>query len=175
MYSEEVSRTLKFDDFFYKTYRKGSTEVRVYAAYWAPKRLDPEIVARHTPDVCWVGAGGTIVERDDGRVLPGPGTRVLRPAYFRVFEFPLSTEQVVFWHLLGQVPVQSADQEGKSLIGRLRLFKQSLDLTAFGLRPQEQMFVRISTNGTIGDLVRSDLWPSLVASLAPSGIVGPAR
>jgi hypothetical protein len=45
----EAARTLNFDYFFYKTYRRGNMEVRGYAAYWAPGRLDPAKVAAHTP------------------------------------------------------------------------------------------------------------------------------
>lgn len=171
----EAARTLNFDDYFFKTYRKGAMEVGVYAAYWTPGRLDPALVAGHTPDACWVGAGGTIVEGDDSRVLPGFGNRVLRPAYFRVFEFPRSREEVVFWHCFGGRPVRFADQVGSPLLGRLRGFEQTLGLTAFGLAPQEQIFVRISTNRTIDELVRSDLWPGLTSSLLPSGIFEPAN
>jgi hypothetical protein len=171
----EAARTLNFDDFFYKTFRRGGTEVGVYAAYWAPGRLDPATVASHTPDLCWVGAGGTIVERDDSRVLLFPGNRVLRPASFRVFEFPQGSEEVVFWHCVGGTPVRFADSEASPLLAGLRRFEKTLGLTAFGLAPQEQIFVRISTNRTIDELVRSDLWPGLTPFLRESGILGPAN
>ena len=173
--SDQAARTLDFDDFFYKTYKKAEMEVGVYAAYWAPGRLDPALVAGHRPDVCWVGAGGTIVEHDDSRVLPSFGNRVLRPARFRVFEFPQGREEVVFWHCVGGREVRFADQEISPLRGRLQVFGKTLGLTAFGFAPQEQIFVRISTNRTIDELVRSDLWPRLMSSLLPSGIFEPAE
>jgi hypothetical protein len=169
----EAARALDFDDYFYKTYRSGDMEVRVYAAYWAPGRLDPALVGAHTPDACWVGAGGTMVERDDSRVLLGVGERVVRPACFRIFEFPHGREEVVFWHCFGGNPVRLPDQEASPLLGRLRRFAKSLRLTAFGFAPREQIFVRISTNRTIDELVRSDLWPRMI-SLLPAGIFEPA-
>jgi hypothetical protein len=170
----EAARTLYFDDFFYRTYTKGEMEVRVYAAYWAPGRLDPALVAGHSPDVCWVGAGAAMVERDDSRVLPGFANRALRPASFRIFEFSHGREEVVFWHSFGGKPIRFADfsdQTTAPLLGRLRRFTQTLSLTAFGLAPQEQIFVRISTNRTIDELVRSDLWPRLTSLLLQCGIV----
>jgi hypothetical protein len=170
----ETVRLLDFDDFFYKTYRKGNLEVRVYAAYWTPGRLDPSLVEGHIPDICWVSAGGTLVERDDSRVLAGFGHQVFRPARFRVFEFPHGREEVVFWHCFGGKPVRLADLEASPLLGRLQRFEQTLRLTGFGLAPQEQVFVRISTNRTIAELVSSDLWPALTASLLHSGIFEPA-
>src|SRR5580658_6941037 len=107
--SGEAARTLNFDDFFYKAYSRGEFEVGVYAAYWAAGRLDPALVAAHSPDICWVNAGGTIVDRDDNRVLAGPGKRALRPASFRVFEFPQGREEVVFWQCVGGKSVRFAD------------------------------------------------------------------
>ena len=121
-----------------------------------------------------MNAGGTIVEHDNSRVLTSFGNRVLRPARFRVFEFPQGREEVVFWYFFGGKPVQFADQETSPLIGRLRRFKKMLSLTAFGLAPKEQIFIRISTNRTIDELVRSDLWPGLTSSLRGSGILEPA-
>jgi hypothetical protein len=150
-------------------------DVRVYAAYWLPGHLDPTQVTNHTPDICWVSEGGTIVERDDGRMLPGYGNIVFRPASFRVFEFPRGREEVVFWYGLGGKTIQFADLETSPLIGRLRRFGQTLQLTLSGLAAQEQIFVRISTNRTIDEVIRSDLWPGLTSTLRRSGIVEQAH
>jgi len=48
-----------------------------------------------------------------------------------------------------------------------------LSLTRFGFAPREQIFVRISTNRTIDELVTSDLWPELASSLIQIGILEP--
>jgi len=170
----EAARTLNFDDFFYKTYSRGEMDVRVYAAYWSPGRIDPALVAAHSPDVCWVNAGGAIVDRDDNRMLTAPGKRALWPASFRVFEFPRGREEVIFWHCVGDKTVRFADQDSSPLMGRLQRFEKTMDLTAFGLAPQEQVFIRISTNRTIDELVRSDLWPALTSSMQEIGIFGKA-
>ncbi len=169
----ETARTLYFNDFFYKTYTKGEMRVRVYAAYWAPGRLDPSMVASHTPDECWVSAGGTIIVRDDRRVLPSFGKRVFSQAYFRAFQFSQGREEVVFWYSLGGKPNRSMVQGTSPLLAGLRFFGQALSLTRFGFAPREQIFVRISTNRTIDELVTSDLWPELASSLIQIGILEP--
>jgi len=143
----------------------------VYVAYWVPGHKNPMLVTNHTPDICWVSAGGIIVERDDSRVLPRNGSKVFQPASFRVFEFPSGREEVVFWYTLGGKTIQLADLETSPLLGRLRRFKQILSLTSSGLASQEQIFVRISTNRTIDEVIRSDLWPALTSTLSASGIV----
>ena len=172
--SGEAARTLYFNDYFYKTYRRGEVAVGVYAAYWAPGRLDPVRVDGHTPDACWVAAGGTVTERDDSWVLPKFGDRTFWPGRFRVFEFPFGREEVVFWHCFGGKPQRIADEKISGLFYWLRHFSQNLRATAFGLEPREQIFVRISTNRTFDELARSNLWPAITSSLLPSGIFEPA-
>jgi hypothetical protein len=169
----EAAQSLNFDAFFSKVYRRGAMEVRVYAAYWTPGREDPSLVEGHIPDVCWVGAGGVVVGRDDARIVHGPGGRDSIPARFRVFEFTLRREEVVFWHLIGRRQVGLADQVSSPVLGRLHRFGQILRITSFGLSPQEQVFVRISTNRTVDELVMSDLWPAFGPLLREGGILGP--
>ena len=169
----EAAHTLNFDAYFCKTYERDGMEVTVYAAYWTPGRLDPSLVDGHIPDVCWVGAGGSIVESDERRVVPGPGGQSSLPARFRVFEFPRNREEVVFWHCVGGKAVWLEDQKASPLFGRLRRFGQILRITGFGLSPQEQVFVRISTNRTLRELLMSDLWPAFASFLGRSGLLEP--
>ena len=165
-------RVLNFDDFIYRTYRRGALTVRVYAAYWKPGRMDPTLVASHTPDACWVASGGAIVVADNHRVLPAAGNRSLLPAQYRIFEFPRGREEVVFWYTLGGQPVGFADQQQSPFLGRILRLGQVLHLTGYGLAPRDQLLVRISTDRTIEELIRSDLWPALSASLLRSGLGG---
>jgi hypothetical protein len=146
-------------------------DVRVYVAYWAPGRLDPALVWLHQPDNCWVDNGGIILKRDDARVLPTPGDRHLSPALFRVFQFPDSKEEVVFWDSVGGRPSGFQWENQSFVASRWTRFVHSLRISFFGLAPKEQLVIRISTNRTIDELVKSDLWPRLTSSLASSGIV----
>jgi hypothetical protein len=170
--SRQVEKTLRFDDAFYRAYRRGGTEVGVYVAYWKPGKLDPWLIALHTPDSCWVLAGAEMTERDDHKVLGG-GAAALE-AKFRRFRWPSSptTLEVVFWHLYGGklsgFPVTG--QEGR-LRARWAELLTTLRNTQWGRVRQEQVFVRISTNRTMDELVASDLWPALMEALAPTGIV----
>jgi hypothetical protein len=172
--AEAAIRALNFDDYVYRTYRSGGLVVRVYAAYWSPGRMDPSLISIHIPDICWVGSGATLVDSEDGRILPGAGGSLL-PGNFRVFEFPHGREEVVYWHCVRGTPLSAAAPDSLPLSERLRAFGRTLLGTSFGLAPADQVFVRISTNRTIAEVVASDLWPVLTASLRPSGIAGPAR
>lgn len=58
----KVDELLNYDDAVFTVYTKGSERLSVYIAYWAPGKMSHRLVAGHTPDVCWVGAGWRIVE-----------------------------------------------------------------------------------------------------------------
>jgi len=166
----ETIKQLDLSGYFFKTYRHGGMDVRVYVAYWAPGRMDPREVWSHQPDVCWVGNGGTILTQDDQRVLRGAEAGHTAPARFGGFEFPQGREEVVFWHLVGGKPSGFETEEVSGVVSRWRHFTNSLRLSGFGLEPKEQMEVRISTNRSIDEVMRSDLWPRLVSALSSTGV-----
>jgi hypothetical protein len=45
-----VERTLNYDDYVYRIYRRGNREFSVYIAYWSAGRMPVNKVASHTPD-----------------------------------------------------------------------------------------------------------------------------
>ena len=124
---QKVNETLNFDDGVFYDYTNGNLRLSVYIAYWAPGKMSSRLVAGHTPDVCWVGAGWECTER--GEVTPPPsairdplsvgGTPSSRdglqstargragyipqlpPAESRTFAANGTTEYVWFWHLVG--------------------------------------------------------------------------
>jgi len=52
-----TAEMLNYDDAVYAIYTHGETRISVYAAYWLPGKMSSRLIAGHTPDVCWVGAG----------------------------------------------------------------------------------------------------------------------
>lgn len=168
-----VSETLRFDDAVYRVYRRGEVEVGVYIAYWKPGKLDPWLIALHTPDSCWVLAGATMSDRNDERKL-GNGQFELRPGNFRRFRWPSTPSQteVVFWHLYGGKPSGfPVTGVGGRWRGRWEELLLTLRNTQWGRVKKEQVLVRVSTNRSVEELVSSDLWPALVNALEPIGIV----
>jgi hypothetical protein len=61
-----VAELLNYDDAVYAVYSNGTRHLSVYIAYWTPGKMAQRLVAGHTPDVCWVGAGWRIVEAKSG-------------------------------------------------------------------------------------------------------------
>ena len=68
-------------------------------AYWQPGQASVTLVAAHTPDACWPGAGW------QERATPNPhlglqaGDRQLAPAEARLFTYAHYPQYVWFWHL----------------------------------------------------------------------------
>lgn len=60
---EAVGELLNFDDGIFVDYTRGTDRLSVYIAYWTPGKMSHRLVAGHTPDVCWVGAGWVCQER----------------------------------------------------------------------------------------------------------------
>lgn len=166
-----VGELLNFDDAAYAVYANGSTQVSLYAAYWSPGKMSHRLIAGHTPDVCWVGAGWELMkaERTDLQVkeIVGPaedhllrskepgdsGRHVLAssfPLEYREFKLGGRTEFVVFCHLVGGRTMSYGTE------GVPPWFSFLWDLWVRGLRQrEEQFFVRISSNRPLAESLAS--------------------
>jgi hypothetical protein len=136
-----VDKILNYDDAVFVDYVYGTRRVSVYAAYWKPGKMSPRLIASHTPDICWVGAGwkiaGTHVDLDAGLA----GNHAIQVAQKRVMRFGAATENVLYWHLLQGDSGQSSVDEGSGFSGLIR------DICSRGLAQRsEQLFVRVSSN-----------------------------
>lgn len=138
---QAVGELLNFDDGVFVDYLSNSGErVSVYIAYWTPGKMSHRLVATHTPDVCWVGAGW---QKLNSARLPeqttADGTKI--PAgESRIFIANGSYEHVWFWHIVGS--------ESKSYgTGSAPPWHAALtDLFRKGLNQrEEQFFIRISS------------------------------
>ena len=166
-----VEEKLRFDQALYRVYRRGGLEVGVYVAYWKPGGMDPWLIALHTPDICWIGNGAKLGAMDDELRLAAPNRQTLWPGRFRVFDWPNGRQEVVFWHLYGGEPSGFPLRKGDYVESRWQELKLTLKNTWMGRVRKEQVFIRISTNRTMDEVVRSDLWPVLMKSLAPTGLL----
>ena len=168
-----VEEKLRFDQAVFRVYKRGDWEVGVYVAYWKPGGMDPWLIALHTPDICWVGNGAKLGAKDDELKLAAPNRQTLWPGRFRIFDWPGGRQEVVFWHLYGGEPSGFPLREGAYVESRWQELKLTLENTWMGRMRKEQVFIRISTNRTMEEVLQSDLWPVLLASLRPTGLLEP--
>ncbi len=136
--TEEVKRAhaeqLNYDDAAFAVYRRADTYISIYAAYWTPGKMSHRLIATHTPDVCWTGAGWEC--REAGQTTLGA-----EPVEHRVFQARDSIEHVAFVHYAGGKPVRYGTLQEPPWHGMVS------DIWRRGLAQRdEQLFVRISSN-----------------------------
>lgn len=172
--NEAVNRILQFDQYVYRLYEHGNTQVTVYVAYWRPGKITTSDAGTHNPDSCWVNAGWERLEREYG-VSGTVSERALNPYEYGVYTKEKFKLPVVFWHLVGGEVNRYADQqEGwrNGLAGRLERFPLFwADLKKYGLNQRrEQMFIRITANKDFNVLFQDPDFARLMESLEPLGI-----
>ncbi|MDO8540410.1 MAG: exosortase/archaeosortase family protein [Opitutaceae bacterium] len=117
----------------------GPVEVTIYVAYWRPGQAPVSLVASHTPDACWPGAGWTQLGTSEPRTVLTAGDRQLFPAEHRVFKAGEHPQHVWFWHLYDGSPISYRDPYSATELLRIAL--------RFGFRHEgDQLFVRLSSN-----------------------------
>ncbi len=160
--------TLRTEDLLQRTYVSGPPErlvaVTVYLASWAPGQAPVSLVASHSPDACWPGAGWSLAEGVPDTVELKIGERTLTPAQQRVFQVGEAGRHVWFWHFADKRPVAYAKPTSALSLMRLVL-QQGV------LRPQAQLFVRISSNAPWPLLAQDPLFTELVERLGPEGLL----
>jgi exosortase len=159
---------LRTENLLQRTYVSGPPErlvvVTVYLAAWPTGQVPVSLVASHTPDACWPGAGWAPAEGVPPAVELAIEDRTLTPAQQRVFLLGEAGRHVWFWHLADRRPVPYA--KPASALSLMRLVVQQ------GVfRPQEQLFVRISSNAPWSLLAQEPLLAELVRRLGPEGLL----
>jgi hypothetical protein len=167
-----VEQILQYDDVVFRSYRRGTVEVQVYATYWRPGSVPYGQAGVHTPDTCWVVAGWSLQGKAHGQTIRcGDGS--LKPVESRRFTSKGQTLNVWFWHLVGD-HVHTYEQYGwrSGLAGvRERLPNLFRDLRRYGFNlAQEQLFVRISSNADFDSILHDPAFAVLVNRLRPLGI-----
>ena len=161
-------------------YTRGRTQLLIYVAYWEPGKVSVVDAGSHNPDSCWVSSGCVRTERRfavPGRV----GERDLLPYEFGQYIIPNGGKQnVAFWHLVNGEPNRYEDQEAgwrNGLLGRLeRLPLVWKDIRAYGINQKnEQMFVRISSQTPIPEILSDDAAAELIRQMGHLGIFADER
>ena len=134
----------------------------VYIAYWPPGQASVSLVASHTPDACWPGAGWNAQPTPEGHTQRvGPG---FSPAEYRLFRTDSGFAQYVwFWHVFDGRVIDHRDPY--SLPALLRSAVQ------YGFRRQgSQYFIRISSNRPWNELAGEPLLREILANLDHVGL-----
>jgi hypothetical protein len=156
-----VGELLNYDDAIFRTYTQGNTSIAVYVAYWKPGEMSPRLIAGHTPDVCWVGAGWKCTARDFAYRVNLPG-KDIRTAQAGTYEISGNIQHVLLWHLHGNKLVSYK-------VGGPPPWWASLsDLWKEGLNQRgEQFFIRISSNLPTEDSLQTAPMRSAIEALGP--------
>ena len=140
----EFRGTLKTDHLAQRHYvRSGpgetATEIIIYVAYWRAGQAPVSLVASHTPDACWPGAGWSQLANPTPRVDLPLANRTLADTEHRRFQADQRPQFVWFWHLYDGRPITYRDPY--SALALLQLAWR------YGFRRSgDQLFVRVSSN-----------------------------
>lgn len=163
----QFTETLRTTHLAQRTYLRrgamGVDQITIYLAYWPAGQAPVSLVASHTPDACWPGAGWSaqpVSETFDefsieGRRLAGTETRS-----FRNGAIP---QHVWFWHLYDGRPIEFVDPYSAGALLELAL--------RYGFRRGgDQLFVRVSSNRPWSTVAAEPLVREVFTRLRPLGL-----
>jgi exosortase len=141
----------------------GQEQITVYLAFWPAGQAPVSLVALHTPDACWPGAGWEPLPSARARETLSIAGRTLPPAEQRFFTSENYPQHVWYWHLYdGQV----IHHDG--LGSPLKLLRLAL---SYGFRRDgDQLFIRISSNQPWDKISQEPLLTDLITRLQPLGL-----
>ncbi|MBI5694055.1 MAG: exosortase-associated EpsI family protein [Verrucomicrobia bacterium] len=139
------------------------TEIVIYAAYWRAGQAPVSLVAAHTPDACWPGAGWTPVEGAPPRVSLSVDGPPLPPAEHRVFTASGLPHRVWYWHLYAGRAISYDNPYSAIELLRLAL--------RFGFRRGgDQVFIRVSSNRPWEEIRDAPPLQAFLARARPLGL-----
>ncbi len=151
-----------------RTYLKGAgaatVQLTVYVAYWPAGQASVSLVAAHTPDACWPGAGWNPAPTIDRQVvLTLPGRR-LSEAEHRLFANAANFRQHVwFWHVYDGRVISYRDPYSVPALLQIAL--------QYGFRREgDQFFVRFSSNQPWDQLAAEPLLRELADNFSRIGL-----
>jgi len=160
--------TLQTDHLVQRVYAKhapdGSLQqIIIYIAYWSAGQAPVSLVASHTPDACWPGAGWVPEPNRDARVNLVVAGRVLPAAESRIFNGGAYPQHVWFWHLYDGRSIAYENPHSPRELLRLAWHY------GFG-HEGEQFFVRISSNCDWAAFADDPLFSDVFSRLQPYGL-----
>jgi len=160
-----ILRTEHLAERTYTQVRNGEpVQLNIYIAYWPAGTAPVSLVASHTPDACWPGAGWV------AESIPNPRPRLAAPdgqlplAEHRVFKTMRGYHQHVwFWHLYNGRAINYRDPYSVPALLEIAL--------RYGFsREGPQYFIRVSSNRPWEDLAGDPLLREILANLRPLGL-----
>lgn len=137
----KVNEELNYDDAVFAVYTRGIERISIYIAYWTPGKMPHRLVAGHTPDVCWTGAGWMIESAESGLRMTVDGGRALLPCEARQMALNGNREHVLFWHIANGESIAY----GTRWVAPWYAFITDLFTRNLDQRP-EQFFIRVSSS-----------------------------
>jgi hypothetical protein len=142
-----VGELLNYDDAVFRIYQMSGYRISVYAAWWAPGKMSPRLVAGHTPDVCWPEAGWERDRKDEAIEGASSLPRSFLEGERRVFRLHGKPEYVVFWHKVGG----ELRSYGNGYAPPWWAFLDEMRRDGLNLR-KEQFFVRVSSDVSLDSI-----------------------
>lgn len=163
-----VREILNYDEYVYRVFRKGQTELGLYVAYWARGRMPTRLIQLHTPDRCWI-ENGWVCNKMEFHHTVKLNDLSLKPAQWRTFTAPNAYQKthVLFWLL---VSGQNYDfGERPNLIPNpFRWWGQFVKEILFGY--EEHYFIRLTSNVPFDQLQGDPGFQELLSALARLGL-----
>ncbi len=143
MLREAAAKTLRYDSYFHRAYRKDGVEFSVYVAYWSPGKHPPQMITQHVPDRCWTLNGMTCEEMRFEVPVAVDGVS-LWPAQWRKFRDPQGgITYTMFWHMVGDRPYDFGERF-YDMPDPVTFWSEALRFAAGG--QPAQLFFRITSN-----------------------------
>lgn len=162
---DAVAEILNYDEAVLRHYEQGQRNFTIYVAYWTPGKMSHRLIAGHTPDVCWVGAGWVCEYRDFSHHRSIRG-QPLAEAQYRIFETRGNVQHVLYWHISGGelISYRTGTTPPSSAILK--------DIWEKGLNQrQEQYFIRVSSNVPFDEIWHDEGFEEAMTSLLPLGLL----
>jgi exosortase len=158
---------LQTDHLVQRTYSRdtdrGPERIIIYLAYWRPGQASVSLVASHTPDACWPGAGWEAVPVSEPRVNLMVGSHPLPAAEARSFLSGDYPQNVWYWHLYDGHPITQENPRSPAELLRLAW--------RYGFRRAgDQLFIRVSSNRPWADIAHEPVLETVLKRLQPLGL-----
>ena len=164
----QFAELLQTDHLAQRTYLRRTAagqevQVTLYAAYWRAGQAPVSLVASHTPDACWPGAGWSALPAPATPAPPTIADRTLAPPEYRIFKSGDFPQHVWFWHLFDGRPIAYRDPYSATELLRIAW--------RYGFRHDgDQLFVRISSNVPWSDIGAEPLLAQFFARTQSLGL-----